>query len=223
MHATHFLTAMSSRVFTEHATPWKVPREWVGETVTVLASGPSMSAEVAEMVRGKTRVIVDDQFRLAPWADVLYAADWQWWTHENNADARHFAGTKVTLSMACPFPEVKLLRAGEDYGISDSSDALNTCKNSGWQAINLAYLYGAKRILLCGFDMRKGEDGRSHHFGEHPKGLEPPLLSTFRHYITRSAPELARRDVEVINCTMRSALTCFKKLPLEEALCMHAC
>ena len=72
-------------------TQWTVPPLWQGETCAVLASGPSMSREVAELVRGRVRVIavnnqgIDTEVNgklepaLAPWADVLYAADAKWW------------------------------------------------------------------------------------------------------------------------------------------------
>jgi hypothetical protein len=72
-------------------TAWSVPPEWVGETAAILASGPSLTREQCEAVRGKAKVIaVNNQAidtdcdgvrvpAMAPWADVLYAADAKWW------------------------------------------------------------------------------------------------------------------------------------------------
>ena len=41
--------------------------------------------------------------------------------------------------------------------------------NSGFQAINLAFLWGATRIILLGFDC-KAVAGKDHWFGQHPQG-----------------------------------------------------
>jgi hypothetical protein len=176
-----------------------------------------MSAEVANMVRGAGRVIaVNDQYKIAPWADVLYAADFQWW-HEHEA-ARSFAGTKVTLSVACGYDEVLLLKTGDAWGVSEKRDTLNTCRNSGHQAMNLAYLYGATRLVLCGFDMRVVA-GQEHWFGNHPVGLGSPVphLRDFATRMNRAIRDWDRLGVEVINTTPYSALE-FPFKPLEKVL-----
>ena len=199
--------------------PWTVPKLWRGETAVVLATGPSMSQNVADAVRGRARAIaVNDAFRLAPWADVLYAADWQWWRHHAD-NALKFAGLKVTVGFHCPYPEVLALCDGGFSGFDNRPTHLRTGKNSGYQAVHLAAHLGAKRILLCGFDMRESKRGPSHFFGDHPRELRnEPIYETFRNYFERAAPEYRNRGIEVINCTPGSALKCFPMQSLEEAL-----
>jgi hypothetical protein len=52
---------------------------WAGETAVLVASGPSLCPSDVDRVRGRARVIaVNDGYRLAPWADVLYACDRRW-------------------------------------------------------------------------------------------------------------------------------------------------
>lgn len=90
-------------------------------------------------------------------------------------------------------------------------DCIHFGGNSGYQAINLAYLWGANRIILLGFDMRR-VDNRAHWFGDHPraKGFHNPVA--FEHWIRMFdglARDLKREGVEVINCTPGSALRCF--------------
>lgn len=197
---------------------WKVPRDWEGEEVAIFASGPSMTAAIADSLRGKLRAIaVNDQFRLAPWADVLYAADFQWWHHANNRDALEFAGLKVTVSFATLWDQVLRLNPGPQSGLSFSADTLVTCQNSGFQAMNLAALFGATRIYMFGFDMRK-VNGRHHNFGDHPHGLiqDAAKFAEWINLITLSATEFARAGVEVFNCTPQSALKCFPTLTLED-------
>jgi hypothetical protein len=204
------------------AKPWSVPRDWIGETAAVLASGPSMSPELVESIRGKCRVIAVNSEGLlsAPWADVLYAADKKWW--QNNPAALKFAGLKVTIppngGKAFESDEVLSLQNGGPSGFDDRPTHLRTCGNSGFQAMHLAAHFGVKRILLCGFDMKPAED-RQHWFGDHtwrPNHKSP--YTKFVARITESAPEFAKRGVEVLNCTPNSALRCFPFVPLHEAL-----
>ena len=50
----------------------KVPRAWTGETVAILATGPSLTVPDDAAVRGRVRTIaVNDAVTIAPWADVL--------------------------------------------------------------------------------------------------------------------------------------------------------
>ena len=82
--------------------------------------------------------------------------------------------------------------------------------NSGYQAVNLAYLLGAKTILLLGLDMYG-----THYFGPHPSGLVNG--SPFDAFI-KCFETIDRRQVEIINCSRRSALTCFPSVPIEYVL-----
>ncbi len=90
--------------------------------------------------------------------------------------------------------------------------------NSGYQAINLAYLWGARRIILLGYDCKQIE-GKAHWFGQHPQGLNRHQpLETWRRNFPQLAADLAAEGVEVLNCSPDSALECFRKVPLEAAL-----
>ena len=55
---------------------WRAGGQWAGDTCCILATGPSLTPDQAEYAKGKARVIaVNDAWRLAPWADILYACD----------------------------------------------------------------------------------------------------------------------------------------------------
>lgn len=215
-------------------TPWTIPRDWEGETCAILASGPSMSLAVANSVRGRCRVIavnnqgiptVDNKKQrapaLAPWADVLYAADRLWW-HHNREAALKFAGLKLTMKPAHDrelnaVDGVHVIGNGGPTGFDDRQDHIRTGSNSGYQAVHVAAHFGAKRILLCGFDMnsKKGE----HWHGDHRwrpghASMYPVFLKAFE----VGAPEFAARGIEIINCTRDSSLKCFPFMTLEEAL-----
>lgn len=191
---------------------WAVPPLWRGQTVAALASGPSMSAEVAEQVRraGIPAVVVNNTFRLAPWAQMLYAADTEWWQHTQ--DARKFAGLKVSVDSGAPIKGVHLLRPTGDTGFDPDPTCIRTGGNSGYQAVHVAAQAGAARILLCGFDMR-GEHWHTRH--QHPMRETGP--DTYRRWIERFET-LKLCPAEIVNCTPGSALRCFKEQSLEDAL-----
>lgn len=212
-------------------TPWSVPRDWEGERVAVLASGPSMSMEVAEAVRGKCKVIaVNNQAietvhtvtrlrlaALAPWADMLYAADTKWWMYYKD-QALKFTGEKVTCRAALPFPEVLSLELSNAVPYDPRPTHVVTGGNSGYQAAHIAAQRGARTILLCGFDMRHVFN-RKHWFGDHPDKMNSP--QRYQTWITNFGQlnvALKARGVRLINCTPKSALVGIDRMTLEEAL-----
>jgi hypothetical protein len=99
--------------------------------------------------------------------------------------------------------------------LSQRQNGLATGQNGGYQAVNLAYLAGASRVLLLGYDMHG-----THWFGEHPRKTVHSHYSMFMGRFARLARFMPRlpRKFEVINCTPGSALTCFPRMELEQAL-----
>lgn len=185
---------------------------WEGRTVAILASGPSMSQAVADRVRGLTTVVINDTYRLAPWADMLYAADGPWW--EVHQEALSFDGLKVTAS-PCKYHDLLLLETSGPEGFDPNPKRVKTGGNSGYQAVHIAIHAKAKRILLCGFDMHN-KDGH-HWFGKHPKPLRNPDSEVLLGRAQRFRG-LVDRGSEVLNCTPGSAISCFPRMTLEAAL-----
>jgi hypothetical protein len=205
-----------------------VPRRWPGETVVILASGPSLAAEDAARVGGKARVVaVSDAWRAAPSAELLYAADAPWWDHDDGAKHLGFAGEKWTQDQrsktdaqfkAAARWGLRLVHSAQRAGLSFDPALIHQGGNSGFQALNLAVLFGARRILLIGFDLQP-TGGRSHFFGDHPGALNQQIpFGSFRAAFEAAAPQLAEAGIVVVNCSRATALTCFPRLPLEEAL-----
>lgn len=191
---------------------WSVPPLWRGRTVAILASGPSMSQEVADLVHvaGIRAIVINDTYRLAPWSDMLYAADVQWWQQAKEASS--FRGLKVSVSSV---PGVLQLQNTGTEGFEPHLMGIRTGGNSGYQAVHIAIHGQAARILLCGFDM-------SNRAGLHWHGAHPaPLRNTDDHSYTRWVERFAAlKNIgpEIINCTPGSAITCFPSMDLNEAL-----
>lgn len=101
-----------------------------------------------------------------------------------------------------------------DYQDGLGLDRVHTGKNGGHQAINWAYLQGAKRLVLLGFDMHG-----THWHGKHSRGLNN--AHPFEQWIKafdQLAGDLEQEQIEVINCTPNTRLTCFKKQDLRQTL-----
>lgn len=197
---------------------WSVPRLWPGATVAVLASGPGMSRSVADLVRaaGLPAIAINETWRLAPWASMLYAADTEWWLAPHNTALRDYDGIKVSCM---PVPGVHMLRNSGTEGFDPDPGAVRTGGNSGYQALHVAVHAGASRVLLCGFNMDPG-DARHWH-GKHPAPLRETPREMYARWIDRFdrlAPLLLARGVDVINCTPDSALRCFRKADLKDEL-----
>ena len=193
-----------------------VARAWPGSTVVCIGGGPSLTKQDVDHCRGKAKTIaINDAYRLAPWAEVLFAADTRWWRWHNGVPG--FEGVKMTThEVDRDFRDVHCLRMGHVHGLSKNPGILNAGGNSGYQAINLAYLLGAARILLLGYDMQL-TDGKTHWFGDHPNKTSPQFHVCLEAFPTL-AKALAREGVAVVNCTRRTALTAFPRQELEQAL-----
>lgn len=76
--------------------------------------------------------------------------------------------------------------------------------------MNLALQFGASKITLLGFDMQP-DGNRRHFFGDHPPGLNNG--PNYGHFIGafETAARLLPADIEIINATPGSALTCFPR------------
>lgn len=166
-------------------------------TFAILATGSSMSQQVADSVKGRCKVIaVSDAFRLAPWADALVSSDPQWW--HANKDSFDFAGGKYRSKRREAAP-----------GIQEVASPSGS--NSGLLALIVAEMLGATKVLLLGYDM-----GGTHFFGPHTKGLMNTTASRFETFKKQFARW--KTDMDVVNCTPGSALHCYRFGAVEREL-----
>lgn len=181
----------------------------------VIASGQSLNRAQTQRIQtarndGRVQGVIavnNVGLDMAPWADALVAHDARWW--QEYSDARRFKGRKFC-------------RRDDVDGVEQFIPAapLNNGCNSGYMGCEVAWrVFGAKMILLVGFDMRG-----AHYFGQHegipnpsdPCDPENPLSPPkFTKYIDEFK---LWRGCPIINCTEGSALTCFPRLALGDVL-----
>lgn len=199
-------------------------RRWAGETVFCLASGPSMTPEDALAVRGKGRVItVNDTWQLAPWADVHYSSDHDWWDHSLPRMRAECLGEFWTgypfNDWARPLDVNQCPYDKQARGIITKPGRIAWGGNSGYCAIGLAVQFGAVRIVLLGYD-QQDPHGKGHWHGQHPDAIRKDFNWPMWHQrFAEAAADLQRLGIDVINCSRESALTCWRRESLEELLC----
>lgn len=192
----------------------------VCDTFVLIGGGPSLTQADVDAVRGHARVIaINDAYKLAPWADVLYAADRQWIDWHDGVPS--FSGPKYSIegghTPATTRPEWAVLRNTGLVGLERAPGGLRAGFNGGYQAINLAVHLGARRILLLGYDMAPADDGREHWFPDPPDRRRSPYEQMRSAFDTLVEP-LAELGITVINCSRETALLTFPCLPLETVL-----
>lgn len=195
------------------------------KTAICIASGPSLTRDDVNAVRGHGRVyVVKECCHLSPWADVLYAADTDWW--QNNAGCPYFEGEKWTVSheAATQFC-LNHINYRNDIPWSNEQGLIASGGNSGFQAINLAaldlirlYPDEPKRIILLGYDMGyiKGQD-------KHWWDQELPRESRYSNYADwlkrmAAAVPYIPLDIQILNASRQTAINCFPQVNLGDVL-----
>ena len=172
-------------------------------TAIVVASGPSAGDAGLDAARDWPCIAVNDAWRLAPWAAVLYACDGEWWNVHHGELAGRFHGERWTQDkVAAERYGLRRVEGRHAVGLSPDVDAfIHYNSNSGAQALQLAYRLGARRLVLVGFDMGP-RGGRMHFFGDHPKPLrnQSPYL-VFEKNTRQLVRDLDGRGVEVWDCS----------------------
>lgn len=188
--------------------------QWPDSQVAILASGPSMSAELALRVKTwrdvdpvhRKVIVINTTFRLALWADVLYACDYPWWKQYITEVRASFKGELWTQDdTAQRAYSIRYIQSRRGRGLNADPGVINQGENSGYQAIGLAYQAGGKKILLFGFDMHGG-----HWHKPHPEHLNKAgTFNTWLTYFPELARDLTTEKIEVINYTPGSAIKNF--------------
>lgn len=197
---------------------WSTPAEWPGERAFILGGGPSLKGFDAERIRGKGRVIACNNagLDLAPWADVLFAADGRWfgWNTErlNLNQSRYRVTRQNPRSDWLPWP-VERMRHDRAGALALSPDTVcGAC--SGAMAVNLAWHFGAVEIVLLGFDMRPG----NYHADHRAPGMAQHYEGQFRPALERMITALQERGVRILNATLGSALRLAPRVDLGDVL-----
>jgi len=201
---------------------WSVPPfAWAGKPCFILACGPGLNIirDLPSLTSFGRVIAINDAYRLCPTADALYFHDDTWWESNGWHVEQQFLGRYIiTCNDVTEY--VYRLRNSGATGLETDPGALRHGSNSGYQAINLAVLFGAKKIVLIGYDLQTRE-GRVHwrsrsrdNASVSDRTMKGVMLPKFK---TLKTP-LEKAGVEVINATPESALAVWRYQSLPELL-----
>lgn len=181
-------------------------------TAICIASGPSLTqSDIDKCEDAKRSVyVVNDVYKLAPWANYLYAADIDWWNHHRGA--QDFLGERWSISNQAADKWGLNHIPGTSDGLFSAETPIVYGKHSGYQAIGLAAWHGHKDIWLLGYDMGFEPNTKKHFFGEHPRGVDrPSQYQDWIEHFRKAAPVIAAAGIKITNMTRETALECFER------------
>ena len=194
---------------------------WKGLPAFVVGGGPSLKNFDWSRLRGEPVIGINRAYEYCDPA-VIFSMDSRFYANilvgrygplARDKFQTYRSGIKVWLdNNATPYREDVFIAKcpGRDAWPTRVADGLGGGANSGYGALNLAYVLGADPIYLLGFDMHGGPDGRQQWFHTgHPDVRDENVYVQFREAFERIAPRLAVENRTVINLNPDSALTCF--------------
>lgn len=202
---------------------WSVPLMWPNSTIFILGGGPSIKDLDLDLIKEIWPVISCNlAFIDYPWVDVMYFGDCKvhTWVSEKGRYCNQFVKYQGLKISCCPDtrddPDIKtLFRLPK--GITTDKRSIGWNVNSGGSAINLAYHFGARRVILLGFDMKKVEGKDNFHdynYVPNKHDVYHKFLYFFK-FIKKDADKLG---LEIINATVGSSLDLFPIVPYEEVI-----
>ncbi|MFN4283512.1 MAG: hypothetical protein ACK4NA_12820 [Alphaproteobacteria bacterium] len=194
---------------------WQIEPVLAGETVFLLAGGPSLDQATVDKLRGRRAITINSSCHKALAAGLddgpLFFTDNNWF-EDHEAIVRAWRGPVVTLSRKAKreLPDlVKRVEGEHRPDFTRGGRTLRQGRSSGQTAISLAIAMGARRLVLLGYDMRP-VGGRTHHHDDYKTGGDPEIYA--REFLPAFAGWNAAAHaagVRVLNATPGSALTEF--------------
>jgi len=177
------------------------------KTFICVASGPSLTAKDCALASGSDYpvVAVNSSWRAVPDCQHIYAADFAWWVHYHDS------------LETCAECWTQSKRANLQFGVKLFTPSASGPFNSGQRAIQLAAYLGAKRVILLGYDCTLSNG--AHWHGRHPATMHNPVpREIIRWHTDFSSLVSLLPDIEIINASQHTALTCFPRSTIEAAL-----
>lgn len=144
--------------------------------------------------------------------------DRAWWNEYGEGIEGDFELWTTNKPAADVF-DLNFINSEPGGGISTRPGTIRQGGNSGFQAVSLALHFGAARVILLGFDMQF-TGGKTHWHGDHRSSrLGNPVQKRLVFWLQRFEEMAKQATVPIVNATRQSALTCFPRVDLTEALC----
>jgi hypothetical protein len=181
--------------------------------IWIVGGGPSLKGFDFSILRSQFILTVNDACFALPWAAGVVSID-RTWICERARQAGLFAGQKfLGTREGMEHPAARWMFRSEP-GLSEHWGVMHAVGTSGYAALNVAILLGARFVGLLGFDYT--QPGR-HWFPNYP--WPSGAYAQFDQWAAgfdSTIPHLRQRRAAVVNFSPDSAITAFERRPLED-------
>lgn len=193
------------------------------ESVYVLGGGPSLKDFDFSRLAVKFVVGCNDAYKLGDEiVDVLFWGDAGWWRTHRDRVIQRYSGVVVSCNSRARKDDRVCYITRKSRGLANADDSRGIAWNfsSGAASTNLALRFGARYVILLGFDMKLGGDGSANW---HPNEVSMPNPNSYNRFLRgfqsiRDALPEKFPESTIINANLDSAMEFFPKMDLEEAL-----
>ena len=184
--------------------------------VFIVGGGPSLSGFPLHRLAGSTVFCVNDSVLSIPWAYAVVSADAIWVRNRSNILSR-LRCLKYLIASEPGSEQGIWLEKVRAPALSGVQSAIHVGGTSGYAALNVAFLAGAKTIHLLGFDYHSPG---SHWYGHYPwkSAADEGLWKLWAQAFTTTTQQLATANVNVYNYSQESAITAFETRSWRELL-----
>lgn len=177
----------------------------------IAGGGPSLRGFSFTALQSQFVLAVNDAFFSLPWAAGVVSID-RHWINERARVLQHRAGMRfLGTREGLEHPAASWMMRSEP-GLSERWGVMHAVGTSGYAALNIAFLLGAKFIGLLGFDYT--QPGK-HWFANYdwPSGAHAQFDQWATGFDT-TLWQLEMQGVRVVNFSPDSAVTAFERAPL---------
>lgn len=200
------------------------PRDWTGRPVIIVGGGPSLTGFDFERLRGVGYVLaVKQSWKHVPFADACFGLDLPWleWACDDLLKLQmplYVAAPDQTL-LGVHIETATYIRRVTGEGLSDNPAFIHHGGHSGFGALNFAWLRGARRVFLFGYDYTGDHHDIAAYQGRSTSAQASMwyLPRWVKHFVP-VVEQAKAAGVEIINASPGSLLDVFERVPHDEAL-----
>lgn len=200
---------------------WKPEEVWKGQDVFIIGGGPSLKDFDWTLLHDENTIGCNTAFTLGPQVCKVCIFGDKAWFRAFGTELASFKGTVFTdIEMLHRQSNIPWIWTLKRYMTGLHRDGLGWNGNTGSLAINLAFLMGARRVFLMGFDMQRINDRPNWHDRViRPSACRPQIYQRFVKEFSYVAHDWKVKfpDREIINITDNSGLppTLFPWVPVK--------
>ncbi len=212
---------MSLPSFSEVGEPY-----WTDKPTLIVGSGSSLKGFDFGALRGLGYILaVKEAIWDLPFADACFSLHMPWPRRRE----KELKALAVPLYLAVPrgmsekqydpiIPQAIYIERGNEKHLSDDPKLIHAGGNSGFGALNLAYLKRPKTIYLFGFDYNRSGGHYCPDRYENPDSHNARYWENWGDNFINVKHQLAAKGMTVINASPNSSIKAFPKVSIEQAM-----